>query len=76
VAPPQFANLLFYCIPPSLRGTFASVGVADAGPETLALLGKAAPRIKDRMQKEGVPPAELSLMALCYVLYFWKRMTG
>jgi hypothetical protein len=72
VAPPQFANLLFYCIPPSLRGTFASVGVADAGPETLALLGKAAPRIKDRMQKEGVP----SLVALCCGLCFWTRMSG
>lgn len=52
VSPPQFANLLFYCVPPSMRDTFASV--EQCTPEILASLGKVAPKIKDRMQKKGM----------------------
>lgn len=46
VLEPEFINLCFWFVPPSLRG---QQGCTDFGPR----LGKVAPAIKERMMKEG-----------------------
>lgn len=46
VLEPEFINLCFWFVPPSLRG---QQGCTDFGPR----LGKVAPTIKERMMKEG-----------------------
>jgi glutamate decarboxylase len=61
--PPQYANCVFFYVPPALRDAFPPAGaagpaavaaaVAALSAEDRAALGAAAPMLKDRMQRKG-----------------------
>lgn len=74
LGPPQFTNLMFYFVPPSMRDTFN--GMEQCTPEQLVALGKVAPKLKDRMQRAGMETPLLDFLSFIYMSVTMRLISG